>query len=78
MMAEYIDKQKALDAMCAGCNEDFGNKPCEPSYCSLRLRVNALHAADVVDRQTYNNALDMANRMADKIKAIMDIVGVRR
>ena len=77
-MVEYIDKKAALDAICAGCNVEFGDEACEPNDCVLRMRVSALHAADVVDRQTYSNALDMANRMADKIKAIMDIVGVRQ
>lgn len=48
-MTEYISRDAAIEAVCCGCNEQFDGEPCEPSCCSIRERLKAIPAADVVE-----------------------------
>ena len=47
-MAEYIEREATSIAACNGCNEQFGEEPCEPSECCLLFSIKTLPAADVV------------------------------
>lgn len=49
MADKYISVKAAIEAVCGGCNEDFENEPCEPTECSIRERLYAIPAADVVE-----------------------------
>lgn len=35
-MTQYIDRAKALNAICDGCNLEFSDQPCEPCDCKIR------------------------------------------
>ncbi len=34
-----IDLDKALLAVCSGCNEEFSEEPCEPGCCRIREKL---------------------------------------
>ena len=37
-----VDLDKALLAVCKGCNEEFSEEPCEPGDCRIRQRLEEL------------------------------------
>ena len=45
----YIDEDKVIHAVCFGCNQEFSDKPCEPSMCSIRQAIKSIPTADVVE-----------------------------
>ena len=48
-MSDYIKREDAVNAVCVGCNDEFGNEPCEPSDCAIRERIATIPSADVVE-----------------------------
>lgn len=50
-MAEYIEREAAKKAACEGCNAEFGEDPCEPCDCSIMVAIDAIPAADMVERK---------------------------
>lgn len=49
-MDEYIKRDDAIKALCAGCNDRFSDEPCEPSDCEMRNAINSIRTADVAPR----------------------------
>lgn len=44
---DYISREAVIKAVCCGCNEQFGEEPCEPSECCVLFSVKTIHTADV-------------------------------
>ena len=49
MMVRYIDADMVKNAVCVGCNKEFEERPCEPSFCDIRNAIEDLPNADVVE-----------------------------
>lgn len=54
-MTDYISREAAIEAICAGCNAEYGEMPCEPSDCYIRNAILNLPAADVVELVRYKD-----------------------
>ena len=46
-MTDYIDRDTAIDEVCDGCNKQFEDEPCDPSWCCIRNRLANLPVEDV-------------------------------
>ena len=46
---EYIKRDDALHSVCVGCNKEFEEKPCEPSFCDIRQEIQNVPTADVAE-----------------------------
>ena len=44
-----IDLDKALLAVCSGCNEEFSEEPCEPGCCRIREKIENAPALTLDD-----------------------------
>lgn len=64
-MSDYISRETAIKAVCGGCNDMYeeDNAPCYPAICSIKHRLNAIPAADVVDGAAYRELLKVAKNM---------------
>ena len=56
---DYISREAAIKAVCCGCNEQFGEEPCEPSECCLLFTVKTIPAADVQEVKHGHNTQDL-------------------
>ena len=45
----YIDRDKAMSAVCVGCNQEFSDEPCEPDCCEIRSAIESIPTVDVVE-----------------------------
>ena len=45
----YIEKEKAISAVCFRCNQLCSEEPCEPSECFIRQAIECSPTADVVE-----------------------------
>lgn len=46
-MAEYIEREAAIEAVCEDCNKIFPEEPCEPSDCTIMQMLRSIPAANV-------------------------------
>ena len=61
-MSDYIKREDAIKAVCAGCNSEFPNEPCEPKDCKIRQRIAELRSIDSADRR-YIDAEKLKKRL---------------
>ena len=60
-MSDYISREAAVEAACRGCNEQFGEEPCEPNECCLLFAVKTLPVADVRPVVLCENCIYLTN-----------------
>ena len=69
-MDEYITRNNAISAACFGCNQQFSDKPCEPSECTIRQSIMALPTADVAPKSEVEKLHEVIFKKEDLMQKI--------